>query len=300
MFTKNDLTKKLVNNSNKFFINILLNFLNNFYNTFKILNKKEMLKRINKLEYIGFEDKKNGYICDDDKACFGSGLYYYIAINKDLRNINLIKAYLYHELIHCLSIHKENKKEINGYKKPFVYNPIFDEIMTEYYAHILLLNENIIFENNYVYEENNNYRLYSTYNGCGYHEFMGLAKIYDYIFNNNLLKGKFINNKCLINEINNLNHNFNLDINYIDFINCNDPIKRYYDITILFLSKLKGMYNNENKENIVNDKNISNYLELVLKENDGNSIKPYKDLDIMIFNELYNYLCGQSKVKKYN
>ncbi len=297
MFTKNDLSTNLINNSNKVFINILLDFLNNFFNTFKILNRYEILKRINKLEYIGYEDKSKGYICDDDKACFGSGFYYYVALNKEVIDKNLIKAYIYHELIHCLSLHNEDKKEINGFKKPFIFNPIFDEIMTEYYAHTLLKNENIIFENEYIYEEDNNHKIYSTYNGCGYHKYMGLAKIYDFIFNFNLLKGKFIHNKSLINEINNLIYNNNLSINYDDFINCDDPLKRYYDITLLFISKLKTIYDGRNKEEIMNDQNITNYLELILKEERGNKVKPYKDIDIFILNELYEYLCSKNKTK---
>lgn len=296
MFTKNDLSNNLINNSNKVFIDILLDFLNNFFNTFHILNRYEILKRINKLEYIGYEIKEKGYICDDEKATFGSGFYYYVALNKDVVDINLIKAYIYHELVHCMSLHIENNEEINGFKKPFINNPIFDEIMTEFYAHILLQKENIIFENKYIYEEKDEYKLYSTYNGCGYHKYMGLAKLYDFIFNKNLLKGKFVHNKSLINEINSISFNNNLDIDYNEFINCDDPIKRYYDITILFLNKLKNVYG-DNKDNIVNDINIKKFLDLVLQEQDHFKIKPYKDIDIMVFNEIYKYLCSQNKIK---
>ena len=297
MFTRDDLSNNLINNSNKVFIDILLDFLNNFFNTYHILNRYEILKRINKLEYIGYEDRTKGYICDDDKACFGSGFYFYIALNRNVTDKNLIKAYLYHELIHCLSLHIEDKKEINGFKKPFIFSPIFDEIMTEYYAHTLLQKENINFENKYIYEEDNNHKLYSTYNGCGYHKYMGLAKIYDFIFNYNLLKGKFVHNKSLINEINDLINNSDLSLDYDEFINCDDPIKRYYDITLLFITKLKNNYNEDNKDNIVDDSNITNYLELILKEDNGNKIKPYKEIDIMILNEIYKYLYSQNKRK---
>ena len=298
MFTKNDLSNDLINNSTSFYINILLDFLNNFYNTYKILSRKEILNRINRLEYIGFENRDNGYICDDDKSTFGEGFYYYVAVNKNVDNNDLIKAYTYHELIHCLSIHKENRKQINGFKSPFILNPIFDEIMTEFYAHTLLVKENINIQNTYIYEENSNYKLYSEYNGCGYHKYMGLAKIYDYIFNRNLLRGKFIDNNDLINEINNISFNNNLDIDYKEFINCDDPIKRYYDIALIFISKLKDTYNfNGNKEQIVNDEHINTFLDLILKEQDSFSTKPYKDIDVMIFNEIYKYLCSQNKIK---
>lgn len=297
MITKYDLSRKLISKLEPFYINIMIDFLNNFYNTFKVLSKSEMIRRINKLEYVGYENKSRGYICDDDKACFGSGFYYYIAVNSDIHNKDEIKAYVYHELIHCLSIHNENNIEVNGYKRPFYINPIFDEIITEFYAHTLLMKENINFRNKFVYEESNDYKLYAEYNGCGYHEYMGLAKLYDYIFNKNLLKGKFINNDYLRKEVENIIFNDNLDFDYNEFINCNDSIKRYYDVTLLFISKLKTMYNNSNKEQIVNDKNIPEFLNLIIKEESDNNIKPYKDLDIMIFNEIYKYLCSQTKRK---
>ena len=296
MITKYDLSRKLISKLDPLYINILIDFLNNFYTTYKVLSKSEIIRRINKMEYIGYENKEKGYICDDDKACFGSGFYYYIAVNPNIHNKDEVKAYVYHELIHCLSLHNENNKEVNGYKKPFYINPIFDEIITEFYAHTLLMKENINFRRTYVYEESDDYKLYSEYNGCGYHEYMGLAKIYDYIFNNNLLKGKFINNNYLKKEVEDIIYQNNLTLDYNEFINCIDPIKRYYDITLLFISKLKSLYNYD-KEQIANDKNIPEFLDLIIKEESDNSIKPYKDLDIMIFNEIYKYLCSQTKRK---
>ncbi len=297
MITKDDLQGRLINNSNDFFINILLDFINNFYKTFKILNKQEIIKRINKLEYIGYENTSRGYICDDDKACFGCGLYYYIAVNKDIIDYSELKACLYHELIHCLSIHRERSNIVNGYKKPLEFKPLFDEIITEFYAHKLLLNENINFNNKFVYEREQDYTLYSDYNGCGYHEYMGLAKLYDYVFNRNLLYGKFINTSALRNEINDLIYNYNLNLTYEYFINNDDPIGRYLDITKLFLYKLIDTYNyncNSNYEIIHNDKRVNEYLDLGLKEETPYYIQPYNELETLIYNELDTYIYNQN------
>ena len=58
MFTKNDLSTNLINNSDQLFIDYIIDFLNNFYKTFKILDKDEILKRINVLDYVGYEKKR--------------------------------------------------------------------------------------------------------------------------------------------------------------------------------------------------------------------------------------------------
>ena len=80
MFTIDDLRENLVNNSDIYFINIVIDFLNNFYNTYKVLSKEEILERINKLEYIGYN--KDQYTLEEDEyATFGSGIYYYVALN---------------------------------------------------------------------------------------------------------------------------------------------------------------------------------------------------------------------------
>ena len=302
MFTRDDLQDRIKRNSNDIFIDILLEFMNNFYKTFKILNKQELLKRINKLEYIGYEDISRGYICNSDKACFGQGFYYYIAVNRDVIDYSELKACLYHELIHCLSIHRERSNIVSGYKNPDLYRPLFDEIITEFYAHTLLSQEGINYNNRFIHDENIDYKLVSTYNGCGYHEYMGLGKLYDYVFNRNLLYGKFINTASLRNEINDLIYNYNLDMTYDSFINNDDPIRRYIDVTKLFLYKLIDTYNhncNYNYEIINKDKHINEYLDLGLKEETPYYIKPYSELEELIVYELDKYNYNKSLYKEY-
>lgn len=298
MFTKNDLSTKLINNSDSLFIDYIIDFLNNFYNTFKILDKDEILKRINVLDYVGYENKENGYICNSDKACFGSGFYYYIAVNKDVTDKTLIKAYLYHELIHCMSIHYENNKEINGYNKLFHNNSIFDEIMTEYYSQKLLVNEGINIENKFIYEKDDNYELSTTYNGCGYHEYMGLAGMYDALFLDYLLIGKFIDNNVFINNLNEIIYNNNLNMDYNSFVNENDPRKRYEDITILFINYLIDAYKEDAcKEEIYKDYSIVDFMSYAPKEYINNIEIPYRLLQSIINNEINKFLYSQKKIK---
>ena len=299
MFTKNDLSTNLINNSDSLFIDYVIDFLNNFYNTFKILSKEEILKRINILEYIGYENKEKGYICDSDKACFGSGFYYYIAVNKNVTDKNLIKAYLYHELIHCMSIHKENGKVVNGYNKIFHNNSIFDEILTEYYSQKLLVNEDINITNKYIYEQDDNYELSSTYNGCGYHEYMGLASMYDSLFLDSLLEGKFINNDIFINSLNNIIYSNNLNMDYNSFINENDPQKRYEDITLLFINYLIDVYKDDPcKEEIYKDYSIYDFMSYAPKEYIDNKEIPYRLLQTIINNEIHKFLCSKRAIKR--
>ena len=299
MFTKNDLSTNLINNSDQLFIDYIIDFLNNFYKTFKILDKDEILKRINVLDYVGYEKKENGYICNSDKACFGSGFYYYVAINKEVTDKTLIKAYLYHELIHCMSIHYENNKEVNGYNKLFHNNSIFDEIMTEYYSQKLLMNENINMENKYIYQKDDNYELSSTYNGCGYHEYMGLANMYNSLFLDSLLLGKFIDNNYFINELNNIIYNNNLSMDYNSFVNENDPKKRYEDITILFINYLIDAYKNDSgKEEIYKDYSIVDFMSYAPKEYINNHEIPYRLLQGIINNEISKFLGSQKKIKR--
>ena len=296
MFTIDDLSDNLVNNSSLIFINIILSFLNNFYNTYKVLDKEEILNRINRLEYIGYEDKTKGYYCNTDKACFGSGFYYYIALNKNVNDKNLIKAYLYHELIHCISLHYENNNLVSGYNNETSTN-IFDEIITEYYTHKLLINENININNKFIYNKNNNYELYSEYNACGYHEYMGLGEMYYSLFLDTLLEGKLISNDLFINEFNNIVSTNNLDLTYEDFITNKDPNKRYIDITILFINYLINCYRDDYcKEEIIKDYSIYDFLSKAPKEKVDNNIVPCRLLESIIYDNINNFLSSQKKV----
>jgi len=298
MFTKDDLSIELINSSDIYFINIIIDFLNNFYNTYKILTKEEIKEAINKLEYIGFS--KNQYKIDSSEhATFGRGIYYYIALNNHYLNsdISVHKSYLYHELIHCLSSYKDHHKEVNGLNKDHI--TIFDEIMTEYYSQILLMNENI---NNYhiqVYEEDSNYKLYSSYYGNGYHLYMPLAKIYDYVFQNDLIRAKFINQKIFNKYFNELLKKIDInDFDYDSFINETDYKIRYYQITELFIKYLIYLYNNNGIDIklMFNDKNISYFIELLNKEKINNIIMPNRELCLYIYDLINNNIYKEKKL----
>ncbi len=303
MFTINDLSKKLVNNSDVFFINIIIDFLNNFINTYDILSKEEILYRINKLEYIGLSNEL--YRCDDSNATFGSGFYYYVALNKKNQNldINMIKSYLYHELIHCLSDHYEKKKIVNGLSISINVGSLFDEIMTEYYSQILLHNENIINNQKKIIREDDNNKEYIYYKGSGYHRYMPLGVIYDYLFQNGLIKAKFIDNRLFIKKYNNLMNYLNINnLDYITFINETDFKKRFKNITMIFIKYLIYYYekNNLNKKDIINDKYLLCFINFLSKEKIHDIIIPNRELYFYIYNELFKYIYKDEKILTYN
>ncbi len=299
MFTIDDVRENLVNNSDIYFINIVIDFLNNFYNTYKVLSKEEILERINKLEYIGYN--KDQYTLDEDEyATFGSGIYYYVALNSKYKDDSYAKhkSYLYHELTHALSNHMEDKNEVNGLNTSFNDGLLLDEIMTEYYSQILLMNENI---NNFhikVFNESKNYLLYSSYYGNGYHLYMPLAKIYDYIFQNDLLKAKFIDTRVFNHKLNDIINKANINFSYKDLVDERNYKKRYYQITEFFIKYLVYHYKSNNLDiNLLpNDRDIEIYLSLINQEVINNITIPNRELYFYLYNEVYNSLYKDKKL----
>ena len=170
MITENDFSPQLIDTMDEQFKRILVDFCNNFLVVFpNSISKDELLIRINKLKYIGFENKSdvNLSVSGDDDARFNSS-YSNIAVSLKHYNseFNILKSLVYHELLHAISYHKEidydtiykaelyrgglNREQIeviidNKYDGTHKEGEIFDEIMTEYYNTLLLKIENINF-----------------------------------------------------------------------------------------------------------------------------------------------------------
>jgi len=299
MVTINDLSKNLVNNSNIIFINIIIDFINDFINTFNILSKEEILNRINRLEYIGIS--KNQYKVFDADATFGSGIYFYIALNSKYENYpqDTIKSSIYHELIHCVSSYYENNELKEGLCLDVNNGTLFDEIMTDYYAQLLLFKRNIYNYRRDIIANNETYQEYIDSYRIGYNIFSSLGKTYDFIFHNDLLEAKFVNLKRFIDKFNILIKE--LDINSFDynsFINEKDYHKRLFNISEIFVKYLINFYekNNIKRTEIIYDQKINCFINMLSKEQHNSIIVPNQQLTFYIYNELYKFIYKEDKL----
>ena len=110
MVTEKDLNPELIEILSEQHKNIVIDFINSFLTTFKeCITREEILTRINRLKYIGFERQENiGERCGSADAKFISSSQKIIISNRHKTSENnIIKSLLYHELIHVISYHKE-------------------------------------------------------------------------------------------------------------------------------------------------------------------------------------------------
>ena len=294
MITENDFNPALIEIMSEQHKNILIDFTNNFFETFsRCISKEELLARINRLKYIDFERQENmDERCGSADAEFNSS-YQKIIISIKHKNsdANIIKSLLYHELIHAVSYHseknldscfdqyrtnrtglnRENVKFDAEYDGPgFDEGELFEEIMTEYYNTVLLQKEEIDFNGtitlkNYCFDQD-----YAEYHGTGYYNIAALGQIYDFLFGEELIKAKFHDGNNFRKAFNDLFDNTEIFANvfnnlefkipsYSKFVAQRNTMERYRTACKLFVELFKQKYKN----------NISDISDL-LKNNDFN------------------------------
>lgn len=274
MIVEKDLKSSLIEKMSKQHKNILIDFANNFLGTFNdCITREELLKRINRLNYIGFEREENvDERCGKADAEYNSS-YQKIIISNRHKNADdyVIKSLLYHELIHAISYHSEknldscfNQYETNRtglnrlivefdaeYEGPgFNEGELLEEIMTEYYNTVLLEKEGIDFKgtlilNNYCFDQD-----YVEYHGTGYYNIAALGQIYNFIFGKELMMAKLYDGNKFRKKFNDLFDNTNIfgDIynnegfkvpNYSKFVAQKDKIGRYRTACKIFVEIFK-------------------------------------------------------------
>ena len=125
MVTEKDLNPELIEILSEQHKNIVIDFINSFLTTFKeCITREEILTRINRLEYIGFERQENiGERCGSADAKFISSSQKIIISNRHKTSENnIIKSLLYHELIHAISYHKE--KDLDSCNNRIVFSTL--------------------------------------------------------------------------------------------------------------------------------------------------------------------------------
>lgn len=321
MITENDFNQELRNSMTSEFKSILIDFVNNFLNTFKgILTKEEVLDRINALKYIGFEGTNPNYLyfkCSGNQdARYENEMIHEIIISK--RHINsdkrIIKSLLYHELLHAVSEHIEKdedtllsgrmwrtglKREVVPYKSGepgFNETEILDEIMTEYYNTIMLKNEGIDLDNRKILNSNCFFENYVEYHGTGYIEMAELGRIYDLMFGEELMKAKFIDGNEFRKKFNEIFKDTNVfanifndegyDVpNYSKFVAQRDVIERYKTACKMFvvIFKNKHMGDINSIDDLLGNEEFQNFLNMLVKTRSkiDNSTKVNEELYLL-------------------
>lgn len=302
MVTERDLKPELIEIISEQHKNIIIDFINNFLTTFKdFITKEEILARINRLEYIGFERQENiKERCGRADAKFiSSDQKIIISIRHKKSESNIIKALLYHELIHATSYHKEkdldsiyNKYETyriglnrgivdldEEYDGPgFSEGELLEEIMTEYYSTVLLKKEGIDFNgvsilNNYCFNQD-----YVEYHGTGYYNVAALGNIYNFLFGNELLKAKLHDGNNFRNKFNKIfdetdifNDIFNDEDfkvpSYSKFVAQRDIMGRYKIACKMFVEifKRKNSGNIKSITDLLNNRDFNTFLNMLVK-----------------------------------
>jgi len=338
MIIKQNFKQELIDTMSEQHINILIDFANNFINTFgNRMTKEELLKRINKLNYIGFEgDIQTISKCGSANAIFSSAENIILISKKHKGSSdNIIKSLLYHELIHCISHHSEkNLDAINNncylartglnrsglefdskYDGPgFDEGDILEDIMTEYYATIMLKKEGIDFNGTYTLNKYNLSEDYVEYHGTGYMEIAALGEIYDFIFGDEIFKAKFYDGNDFRKKFNATFKNTNIfddDFNdleyevpaYSKFVAQRGPMERYKTACHIFVHLFKEKYKNSINEvkDLLNNKNFELFLSMLVKTRNkfDNSTKINRELYMLtkeLSKNLVNELFG-NKIK---
>lgn len=295
MITENDFNPALIETMLDQHKNILIDFANNFFETFSgCISKEDLLARINRLKYIGFERQENvDERCGSADAEFNSS-YQKIIISSKHKNSdeNTIKSLIYHELIHAISYHSEkdldscfneyrtnrtglNRKNVDfdaEYDGPgFNEGELLEEIMTEYYNTVLLKKEGIDFKGtftlkNYCFDQD-----YVEYHGTGYYNIAALGQIYDFLFGEELMKAKLHDGNDFRKKFNELFDNTEIFANifndtefevpsYSKFVAQRDTMGRYQIACKIFVELFKHKHK----------KNINDIADL-LQNNDFNT-----------------------------
>lgn len=286
MITEYDFNSSLIEIMSEQHKKILIDFTNNFLETFcDCITKEEILERINKLKYIGFERQENiDERCNNADAEFISSSQK-IIISKRHKSSDekVIKSLLYHELIHAISYHSEknldssfnqymtNRTGLNReivefdseYDGPgFNEGELLEEIMTEYYNTVLLKKEGIDFNgisvlNNYCFDQD-----YVEYHGTGYYNIAALGQIYDYLFGKDLMMAKLHDGNEFRRRFNELfdnteifaemfsNEEFKVP-SYSKFVAQRNTMGRYQTACKIFIELFKK--ENKHKINNIND-----------------------------------------------
>lgn len=254
---------------------ILFNFIKTFQEVYPgVISKEEIIARINKLNYIGFETEEKKLSQDVDGEFFEGGQYSNeILISQKHRNdtAEVIKSLIYHELIHAISSHSEIDKDYNsslpnirtGLKRDYALfnsantddfieeSEILEEIMTEYYNTQLLKHEGIDLSGKHVIESFCFGRTYVEYYGTGYHSIANLGQIYDYLFGGELLKAKLVDGNSFRTQFNEIFKDTDIFYNimeedfvssYSRFVNERNSIERYKTACKMFMEMLKQKY----------------------------------------------------------
>ena len=297
MATLENINSEILSNIGDSEKQIVIDFINSFTAVFpNIFSKEELLNRINKLKYIGFEnDGRYGRVSSLADAHFDPTVNVVLLSNKHkTTDINNIKSLLYHELIHAISRHKENDLDLgfkdNNQERTGLDRTtaelmiiekgeeagILEEIMTEYYNTLLLQHENIVLGGEHILESNCSENDYVEYHGTGYQHLAGLGQIYDFLFGDKLKYAKFIDGNEFRTNFNEFFSNTGIfdelysDVEmspYAKFVAQNSPNDRYKTACKMFIAMLKSNYNNQEYkiEQILKDKNIAQFMSMLIK-----------------------------------
>ena len=267
--------EKLLSSMSEEYKKILLDFVKNFQEVYPgIISQEEIIARINKLKYIGFETEDKKLDPGVDGEFFEGGLYSNeIIISQKHRDasIETIKSLTYHELIHAISVHSEMDKDYNenisyirtGLKRDYpLFNPVdlddfivesemLEEIMTEYYNTQLLKHEGIDLSGKYIIVSFCCGCTYVEYYGTGYMSIANLGQVYDYLFGSEILKAKLVDGNNFREHFNELFKNTDIfssimeeafASSYSRFVNEKNAIERYKTACKMFMEMLKQKY----------------------------------------------------------
>lgn len=267
--------EELLSSMSEEYKKILLDFVKNFQEVYPgIISQEEIIARINKLKYIGFETEDKKLDSGVDGEFFEGGSYSNeILISQKHRDasIETIKSLTYHELIHAISVHSEIDEDYNsnvsivrtGLKRDYcLFNPanpddfieeneMLEEIMTEYYNTQLLKHEGIDLGGKHTIESFCFGRTYVEYYGTGYMSIANLGQIYDYLFGSEILKAKLVDGNNYREHFNELFKNTDIfssimeedfASSYSRFVNEKNAIERYKTACKMFMEILKQKY----------------------------------------------------------
>ncbi len=311
MISEKDFSEELLNNITDDFKKILVDFANNFLDTFgKNVTKETIIKRINALKYIGFQNDEP-YIDKDTDAAYIHGIGS-IFVSNNFKNAdpNTLKSLVYHELIHAMSYHIEKANDIvntptigvSGLWRDSVYfDPEYDgpdidegctldEIMTEYYNTVLLQKEGIDFNGEFVFKCNFYEKEYVEYHGTGYQDLAALGQIYQSLFGEELFKAKlydgndfrtkfneFFDKTEIFKDIGN-DAPFKLP-SYSKFVGQREPIDRYRTACKMFAEIFKSKHKDDitNIDQLLNNEEFNNFMNMLIKVQDKLGNKRIQD-----------------------
>lgn len=167
---------------------IIVDFCNTFQKVFSnVIDADELMKRIRRLKKM--EYKHQGEKCAATYSQNGT-----LTINDDIHG-NKRKAVIYHELMHLVSMHLPRKNPEFGLAQGFKTGSVeMNEIMTEYFATRLLLQEGIEdLKGKYYITNEGGIQEYVEYEGTGYIKVAKLGEMYHEIFGQEIVDGYFNN-----------------------------------------------------------------------------------------------------------